>query len=193
MGPPPAPVGSATTSNNTTDNETKPTLPRRESGVRGVAGLICLFVSQRYSLFRSASLNNRLQRPRRPRVDKSVVGRPISIDLRRRRLHIGYVRGPSTDDYTEGRRGFASQPCQQSRQSALRRPRSSQACVLLEGDGGELGKVHVLPQMPSRRGNFDLANVRVTAILMVCQDSHLDEVCSECCIRVVPTRGYTCW
>ena len=41
-------------------------------------------------------------------TDNGAAGRPIRIDRQRRRLHVGYVRGPSTDDYTEGRRGLCS-------------------------------------------------------------------------------------
>ena len=60
------------------------------------------------------------------------------------------------------------------------RPRAPSASpqhgVLLEGDGAELLLHHLLAEVPARRVDLDLPDVRVAPVLVVGEDGHLDEV-----------------
>ena len=79
-------------------------------GPRWAVGVLLNVLLRRLSAADPRSKTRASSEPRRSSrdTDNGAAGRPIRIDRQRRRLHIGYVRGPSTDDYTEGRRGFCS-------------------------------------------------------------------------------------
>lgn len=74
------------------------------------------------------------------------------------------------------------------RRAASRSAPSPEHCILLECDGAELLLKHLLTQMSARRVDLDLPNVRIAPILMVREDRHLDEVCSEDLLR--PTLAF---